>query len=103
GTVKALLSQTCLLLGKHDEALQYVEELRAYAQQRNYSMYLLMALMNEAHFVFAQGDDTKGDLLLRKSFGLARECGHLFAPFDNPAVTIDLCEKALEAGIEAEY
>lgn len=66
-------------------------------------MYLLMALMNEAHFAFARGDDSEGLLLLRKSFGLAREGGHLFAPFDNPAVTIELCEKALEAGIEVEY
>jgi LuxR family maltose regulon positive regulatory protein len=100
---QVLLSQTLHVLGKYDEASHHLEQARFYAQQRHSSVVLISVLITDTLFAFDRGDNTQGLLLLRQSFGLARECGYMFTPLNNPIITINMCEKALEAGIEVEY
>jgi LuxR family maltose regulon positive regulatory protein len=101
--VQLLLSHAFHILGKHEEALYHLEKARLYAQKRNSSIVLVSVLMTDALFAFDRGDDSNGLLLLHESFGLAREYGYVFTPLDNPVVTVEMCKKALEAGIEVEH
>jgi DNA-binding SARP family transcriptional activator len=101
--VRVLLSQTLHFLGKEDESLQELEEVRVYARQRGSGLFSSMLFMNEALFSFDREDTDEGFRFLRLALENARESGHLLTPLDNPVVTTDLCIKALEAGIEIEY
>jgi len=100
---RVLLSQTLHFLGKEDDALQELEEVRVYARQRGSGLFSAMLFMTEALFAFDREDADEGLRFLRLVFKTARESGHLLTPLDNPVVTTDLCIKALEAGIEIEY
>jgi LuxR family maltose regulon positive regulatory protein len=98
-----LLSHAYHIVGRHEEASHHLEDARLYAHQRNSSIVLASILMTDALFAFDEGNDANGFLLLRQSFALVRERGYVFTPLDNPVVTVEMCKKALEAGIEEEH
>jgi LuxR family transcriptional regulator, maltose regulon positive regulatory protein len=98
-----LLAQLFQIMGKHEEALKYLEMGRTYAVQRNSTICMTSVLMIEAQVAFDEGNDARGLLVLGKSLALARECGYVLSMFDNPVMTLQLCEKALTAGIEVEH
>jgi LuxR family maltose regulon positive regulatory protein len=90
-------------MGKYEEALKLLEQVRSYALKKNSISTITDVLKHDAQFAFDKGDNTRGFIQLRKSLTLAREYGYLFSHFDNPIITTRLCEKALEAGIEVEH
>ena len=98
-----MLVQICNQTGRREEALEYLEQGRRYFAQTDCRTHVALASLLEAQFAFERGDNDNGLELLRKSFVLARECDFVFGLVDDPAVTVQMCEKALEEGIEAEY
>ena len=98
-----MLAQIFNRMGRRDEALEYLEQSRRYAVQSECRYILVVALLSEAQFALEGGDHDHGCELLRKGFGLAREGGYVVGVIDDPTVTVKICQKALEEGIETEH
>jgi DNA-binding SARP family transcriptional activator len=102
-TTQLMLATLLPNMGRREEAVTCLEQGRFYALQKNSISCMIFVLMIDAQFAFDEGNDTLGFHLLRKSLALTRECGYVLSFFDNPVLTLWMCEKALEAGIEVEH
>lgn len=98
-----LLAQVFHKMGRCEESLHHLEQGRSYTVQAGNSFLMTAVLLFDAQFAFDGGDEIRGYQLLRKSLNRAREEGNVFALFDDPTVTLRMCERALEAGIEVEH
>jgi DNA-binding SARP family transcriptional activator len=98
-----VLAQVFHKMGKEEESLRCLDQARSYALQADNYSHLTIVLLFEAQFSFDKGDEPKGLSLLGQALALARESGYLFTFLDDPMVTLAMCAKALEAGIEVEY
>lgn len=102
--LQMLLAQLLRTMGQHKEAWVYLREARMCADGNQGGNSLLIGLlMCEAQFALEDGDETGGLALLGRSLSLARECGYVSPFYDEPAITLRMCQKALEAGIEVDY
>jgi LuxR family transcriptional regulator, maltose regulon positive regulatory protein len=101
-TSQLMLAQLLLLKGDRKQALNMLELARSNPAMKNHTSGIMTILKIDAQFAFDEGDDSRGLLLLGRSLSLAREYGHPFTFLDDPTMTLGLCEKVLEAGIEVE-
>jgi DNA-binding SARP family transcriptional activator len=98
-----VLAQVFHKMDKEQDSLYCLHQGRTYAQQTGNGFCMSIALLYEAQFNFDKGDEPKGLSLLTQALALVRETGYLFTFADDPTVTLAMCTKALEAGIEVEY
>lgn len=98
-----LAAQVIHRTGKHREAWGYLHEAFLIAESMKSKVFKYYGLMIEAHFHFEQGNETSGFVSLRKALIIGKEWGFLNTYIDQPAVTVRLCIKALEEGIEVPY
>lgn len=99
-----LLFAQCLhKKGNNRGAQKHLEQYLPSSSFYDNHMVSTMVLLYEAQFAFERGDESRGLDFLRKSLTRARESGYLLNYIDDPTVTILMCAKALEAGIEVEY
>ena len=98
-----MLAQICNRMGRRAEALEYLEQGRQYAVKTNCRYILMVTLFSEAQFALEGGDQDHGRELMRQAFGLAREGGYVVGVIDDPVVMAQMCQKALEEGIETEH
>jgi LuxR family maltose regulon positive regulatory protein len=100
---QSILAQVLRKKKRCEEALQYLDQSRSYAEQTDNRFLMTELLLIEAQVAFDGGNEVLGYQLLCKSLRLAREGGYLFAFQDDPTVTLQMCAKALETGIEVEH
>jgi LuxR family transcriptional regulator, maltose regulon positive regulatory protein len=62
-----------------------------------------MCLIARSKFAFGTGADHSGLVSLKKAFSLGREEGYISTFFWIPSLMAELCQRALEAGIEIDY
>jgi DNA-binding SARP family transcriptional activator len=91
-------------LNRDDEAMSHLAESRAFASSSGLRYFDFTCFLMEARFAFDKGDDFTGLISLRKALSIGNE-----KEFMNvhllwiPAMMAELCQKALEAGIEVDY
>lgn len=91
-------------LKRDNEAMNHLAESHAYALSANASMCEFTFLLMEAKFAFDNGDGPSGLASLKKAFSIGREKGFMNMPLCwVPAMMAELCQKALETGIEVDY
>jgi DNA-binding SARP family transcriptional activator len=100
---QAVLAKGYHEMGRCEESLHYIEQIRSYGEQTDNRLLIAERLLIEAQVAFDGGNEDRGYQLLHKSLSLAREGGNVFASYDDPTLTLRMCEKALEIGIEVEY
>jgi DNA-binding SARP family transcriptional activator len=98
-----MLAQIFHRMQRRGEALEYLDQARYYAVKADCRPQLALISLIEAQFSFESGDHEKGCEQLQKAFVMAREVGYVFGIIDDPTVTVRMCEKALEEGIEIEH
>jgi LuxR family maltose regulon positive regulatory protein len=97
-----LMAQLLRIMGRREESFEYLKKARLYAEQKQNNALMIVVLMCEAQFALQDGDNPRGLSLLKQSISLAREGGFVYL-CDEPNITLRICEKALEEGIEVEY
>jgi DNA-binding SARP family transcriptional activator len=91
-------------LRRYPEAMNHLAESYAIARRAGAIMVEFTCLLAEAKFAFDKGDDSSGLILLEKALSLGRDKGYVSTLFIwMPAMMAQLCQKALEAGIEVDY
>lgn len=90
-------------LGRTDEARSHLDHCFAIVEHHGTRWMEVMAFLIEAYFAFECGDEARAWQSLRKSFKNAHTGEYLMVCIDDPAVTLQMCMKALEAGIEMEH
>lgn len=102
--LQILLAQLLWTTGQRKEAWAYFREARMCADGNQGGNSLRVGLlMCEAQFALEDGDETEGLALLGQSLSLARECGYVSPFYNEPAITLRMCQIALEKGIEVDY
>jgi DNA-binding SARP family transcriptional activator len=91
-------------LGRDHEAMDHLAECHAIARSAVFPVAEFMASFAEARFAFDKGDDASGLTALKKAMSIGREQEYLNTYFIwIPAMMAELCQRALEAGIEVDY
>lgn len=103
GCVHWMLAQVLHRLDRKQEALDHLGQCFAIAEQAGTGWIAVMTHLIDAQFAFDQGDEQHGLQSLRTSLEMARQGGYLFTCYDDPAVTVRMCMKALEADIEVAH
>jgi DNA-binding SARP family transcriptional activator len=86
------------------EAWNHLAEGHTIARSAGSSMVEFACLLAKAKFAFDSGDDSSGLLLLEKALSLGRDNGYVNTLFIwIPSMMAELCQRALEAGIEVDY
>jgi LuxR family maltose regulon positive regulatory protein len=100
---RLMLAQISHRMGRRKEALEYLEQGRQYALKADCRYISMVVSLSEAQFALEGGDHDQDCKLMRQAFGLAREGGYVVGVIDDPTVTVKMCQKALEEGIETEH
>lgn len=66
-------------------------------------LYQFYIILTEALYAFDRGEQTAGLVSLKRALSIGREGGFFYTYIDQPYGMAELCERALEAGIEVEY
>ena len=90
--------------GKNHEARDHLARCHAFARRSSSRIIEFACLLAEARFAFAEGDDSCGLNALAKAFAIGRARGYWNVPYSwVPSMMADLCRRALDVGIEADY
>jgi two-component SAPR family response regulator len=91
-------------LEKDGEAMNHIARCHAIARSTGLTNAAFMGFLAEAKCAFDKGDDASGLISLKKAMTLGREKGCVDTTFAwIPGMMAELCQRALEAGIEVEY
>ncbi len=90
-------------LRREEEAADHLVRGRNLAQSSKAPIAEFMCFLAEARFAFDRADDQAGLTSLRKALSMGRGKRYVNTYYWQPSVMANLCKKALEAGIEAEY
>jgi len=90
-------------LKRYPEAMNHLAESHAIARRAGSAMLEFTCFLAEAKFAFDEGDDSSGLILLEKALSLGRDRGYVSTLTWMPAMMAELCQRALEAGIEVDY
>lgn len=91
-------------LKRYAEAQTYFAESCAFATSVRSPLYEFTCFLIEAKFAFDKGDDSTGLISLVKALSIGRQKEYMNTPFFwAPSMMADLCQKALQAGIEVDY
>lgn len=90
-------------LGEYRQADRLQKKALSMARHSEGGILESKALFVGAYFALDQGNETAGLKLLQKALAMAKELQYYFSADDDPSVTVRLCAKALEAGIEVDY
>ena len=88
--------------GRDQEAFEYLDQVYKVAESYGNQRLKLYAHKYETHLHFDRGDEAQALQALGKWLFMGRKLGYKCF-LDDPVVTVWLCQKALEAGIEVEY
>ncbi len=103
GVSHLMAAQVLHRLGRRSEADDHFAEVAATAARLGNACLTAKVFFHEAQRAFERGDESGGLQSLRKTLDLACEQGFLLGYYDDPAATVRLLEKALEAGIQVDY
>jgi len=91
-------------VNRNHEARDYLLESLAFARKSGSFIIEFACLLAEAKFAFDEGDDACGLSSVANALSLGRTNGYLNVPYCwLPSMMTDLCQRALEAGIEVDY
>jgi len=90
-------------LNKDHEATLHLSIASNMANPIGSKLYQFFFLLTEALFAFDRGEQTSGLVSLKRALSIGQEGGFFYTYIDQPYGVAELCERALEAGIEEEY
>jgi DNA-binding SARP family transcriptional activator len=91
-------------LKRYDKAMNLLAESHAFASSARSPLYEFACFLIEAKFAFDKEEDSDGLIALSNALSIGRDKGYMNTPFFwIPAMMAELCQRALEAGIEVEY
>jgi DNA-binding SARP family transcriptional activator len=91
-------------LGRDHEAMDHLAECHAIARSAGLPIIKFMIFLFEAKIAFDKGDDSTGLIALKKAMSIGREKEYFNTYFIwIPYMMAELCQRALEAGIEVDY
>jgi LuxR family transcriptional regulator, maltose regulon positive regulatory protein len=100
---RALYALVLHKLAAKEEAIEYLQLSRSSAAQGGILSISIFALIVEAQFCFDRGEEKEALEMIRSALSLAREKGYTFTYLDDPSLTVRICAKALEEGIEEDF
>jgi LuxR family transcriptional regulator, maltose regulon positive regulatory protein len=96
-------SYVLIALGRFHEAAEYVIEAYTIGKAIQNHMVEFMCYLLQAELAYSQDDEISGRAWLAKAMTLGKEMGYGSSFYWLPSNMVNLCMKALEAGIEVEY
>ena len=90
------------LKGDYQKALSLIGQALEKNSRSHSRHHETVFLFEKAHFELALGKKKPGLSSLAKALGAARELGLMFCFFDLPAITMNLCTRAIQEGIEVD-
>jgi len=90
-------------LKKDHEAKLHLSNASNMAGPIGSKLYQFFILLTEALFAFDRGEQISGQVSLKRALSIGQEGGFFYTYIDQPYGMAELCERALEAGIEVEY